>query len=446
MGDMATSTGSRGAKTTSQLLMKQAPSIPVNSRFPIGEYYDRAERLLRQAMIYRVGRDDFNLFVIQARFSSLLLDTIPKHADFKSTRMRYKDLNAPLCRAISELEALTKTLDKAQSPDRHEERRQETSGMATTTARTAAVAETQRAPTTPSDLPLDDLSIAPGGQAEPAGPAVATGGPLDLLSGNEADLVAASRTAGGNDAATAAATAATTVAAGGLVSYPSMDPAKMLSTSTPVVPEVAMPAHILPPPPPPPASAPPPPQALEALPTPPPPPPPPLPPGGFPEEPQMTQLTPRVVQQMPTKEVADLDYMNLADRLKHYGLREKKVDGDGNCQFRSLSDQLFGTTDRHPEVRRMAISQLRSKRELYDPYVPEDYEDYVAKMAKDGEWGDHVTLQAAADVYGRRICVLSSYKTSFIIDIKPQDTKHPRVLWLSFWAEVHYNSLYPSGS
>merc|ERR1719171_3198497 len=66
-------------------------------------------------MIYRVGRDDFNLFVIQARFSSLLLDTIPKHADFKSTRMRYKDLNAPLCRAISELEALTKTLDKARA-------------------------------------------------------------------------------------------------------------------------------------------------------------------------------------------------------------------------------------------------------------------------------------------------------------------------------------------
>merc|ERR1719387_1668242 len=389
-------------------------------------------------MIYRVGRDDFNLFVIQARFSSLLLDTIPKHADFKSTRMRYKDLNAPLCRAISELEALTKTLDKAQSPDRHEERRQETSGMATTTARTAAVAETQRAPTTPSDLPLDDLSIASGGQAEPAGPAVATGGPLDLLSGNEADLVAAPRTAGGNDAATAAATAATTVAAGsGIVpehgpceDVVHVDPGRAGGCH-------ARPHSTAPPPPP---------QALEALPTPPPPPPPPLPPGGFPEEPQMTQLTPRVVQQMPTKEVADLDYMNLADRLKHYGLREKKVDGDGNCQFRSLSDQLFGTTDRHPEVRRMAISQLRSKRELYDPYVPEDYEDYVAKMAKDGEWGDHVTLQAAADVYGRRICVLSSYKTSFIIDIKPQDTKHPRVLWLSFWAAVHYNSLYPSGS
>jgi hypothetical protein len=160
----------------------------------------------------------------------------------------------------------------------------------------------------------------------------------------------------------------------------------------------------------------------------------------------MTAHKPKVVENFPTQEVADMDYMNLADRLKHYGLKEKKVEGDGNCQFRSLSDQLFGSTDRHAEVRRMTINQLKSANDLYEPYVPEDYDEYVAKMSKDGEWGDHVTLQAAADCYGRRICVLSSYKTNFIIDIKPQKTLHPRVLWLSFWAEVHYNSLYPSSS
>ena len=63
--------------------MAQAPCIPVNSKFPLSEYYDRAERLMRQAMIYRAGQDQYNLFVIQARFSSLLLDTIPKHQQFK---------------------------------------------------------------------------------------------------------------------------------------------------------------------------------------------------------------------------------------------------------------------------------------------------------------------------------------------------------------------------
>lgn len=156
--------------------------------------------------------------------------------------------------------------------------------------------------------------------------------------------------------------------------------------------------------------------------------------------------TPRVVENFPSKEAAALDYMNLTDRLKHYGLREKKVRGDGNCQFRALSDQLFGTPDRYVEVRRMAIGQLKQSPDDYSPYVPEAFDAYVSTMAKDGEWGDHVTLQAAADVYGRRICVLSSYKESFIIDIQPQKELHPRVLWLSFWAEVHYNSLYPSGA
>ena len=112
--------------------------------------------------------------------------------------------------------------------------------------------------------------------------------------------------------------------------------------------------------------------------------------------------TPRVVENFPSKEAAALDYMNLTDRLKHYGLREKKVRGDGNCQFRALSDQLFGTPDRYVEVRRMAIGQLKQSPDDYSPYVPEAFDAYVSTMAKDGEWGDHVTLQAAADVYGRR--------------------------------------------
>ena len=107
-----------GAAKTSVLLMQQAPSIPVNSKFSIDEYYDRAERLVRQASIYRAGRDELNLFVIQARFSSLLLDTIPKHAAFKgvASKDRYRTLNKPLIRAISELESLKKVLDEDRPP------------------------------------------------------------------------------------------------------------------------------------------------------------------------------------------------------------------------------------------------------------------------------------------------------------------------------------------
>ena len=454
---------------TSQLLMKQAPSIPVNSRFPIEEYYDRAERLMRQAMIYRAGRDQFNLFVIQARFSSLLLDTIPKHTEFKATvekRERYKKLNQPLCRAISELESLTKLLDSR--PKESADVRSGTAAPAVEKGKTNGNGIQGNA----GGLPFDDLSIGTSeasgkvGEATPATEASSAGGPVDLLSGSEAEIAAAAKgSLGRSHAASSGSFAAgpnpsfSASSSGSLVSYPSMDATRPVAAV--LVPQVASNLSASAPPMPPGGSLPPPPPP-PLMPLPPPPPPPANPntserslssdgsAGAMSamyqfDDPGMTMIAhkPKVVENMPTKTEADMDYMNLADRLKHYGLKEKKVKGDGNCQFRSLADQLFGTMERHEEVRRMAIHQLKTESDLYKPYVPEDFDQYVRTMSKDGEWGDHVTLQAVADLYGRKICVLSSYKTNFIIDIKPQKTLHSRVLWLSFWAEVHYNSLYP---
>ncbi|KAI9156195.1 hypothetical protein LWI28_002050 [Acer negundo] len=66
-------------------------------------------------------------------------------------------------------------------------------------------------------------------------------------------------------------------------------------------------------------------------------------------------------------------------------------------------------------------------------------------MSKNGEWGDHVTLQAAADKYGVRIFVITSFKDTCCIEILPNYQKSQRVFCLSFWAEVHYNSIYPEG-
>lgn len=73
------------------------------------------------------------------------------------------------------------------------------------------------------------------------------------------------------------------------------------------------------------------------------------------------------------------------------------------------------------------------------------YDDYLEKMSKNGEWGDNVTLQAAADSYGVKIFVITSFKDTCYIEILPSIQKSKRVIFLSFWAEVHYNSIYPEG-
>ncbi|KAL0918312.1 hypothetical protein M5K25_010314 [Dendrobium thyrsiflorum] len=154
---------------------------------------------------------------------------------------------------------------------------------------------------------------------------------------------------------------------------------------------------------------------------------------------------PRINGEIPSVDEATSDHQRLLDRLQLYDLVELKVQGDGNCQFRALSDQFYRTPEHHKFVRQQIINQLKSNPEIYEGYVPMTYDDYLKKLSKNGEWGDHVTLQAAADSYGVKIFVITSFKDTCYIEILPNAQRSKRVIFLSFWAEVHYNSIYPEG-
>ncbi|ELR24133.1 OTUlike cysteine protease family protein [Acanthamoeba castellanii str. Neff] len=155
------------------------------------------------------------------------------------------------------------------------------------------------------------------------------------------------------------------------------------------------------------------------------------------------------------------EYLNgkqlLKKRLDLYTLAEYSVSGNGDCQFASLADQLYRTTGMAAVVRHTIVNYLRSliggpgdvcmraqaNAERFRQYVPGDYTEYCNTMDKRGTWGDHITLQAAANVYGVEIHLLTSYKDTVWMEIKPQDgAKTQKSLWLSFLAELHYNSLY----
>ncbi|CAL5039894.1 unnamed protein product [Urochloa decumbens] len=201
--------------------------------------------------------------------------------------------------------------------------------------------------------------------------------------------------------------------------------------------------------------------------------------------------TPRVNGKIPNVDNATLDHERLLERLGNYGLAEFQIEGDGNCQFRALADQIFRNPDYHKHVRKAIMKQLKEFRKQYESYVPMEYKVYLKTMkrfllntdfsfssihysgrylitfgvtypythaffCRSGEWGDHLTLQAAADRFGAKICLLTSFKDTCLIEIVPRDltptkgnmTANPSlahtfaVLWLSFWCEVHYNSLY----
>lgn len=96
----------------------------------------------------------------------------------------------------------------------------------------------------------------------------------------------------------------------------------------------------------------------------------------------------------------------------------KRIDvaKDGNCQFLSLT---YGMSRWNAHSLRMAtVAELGARQHLYMPYLDETsterWKVYMETMASPGEYGDHITLQAAAQVLDADIWLL--------------DGRHPTIL------------------
>ena len=65
---------------------------------------------------------------------------------------------------------------------------------------------------------------------------------------------------------------------------------------------------------------------------------------------------------------------NFAASLKERGLRVAQMGGDGSCLYRSVSFLIFGTEERHLEVRASCFAHMRAHRAHFATYVFGDFE------------------------------------------------------------------------
>ncbi|CAL9048829.1 unnamed protein product [Musa banksii] len=80
-----------------------------------------------------------------------------------------------------------------------------------------------------------------------------------------------------------------------------------------------------------------------------------------------------------------------------YGLAELQVEGDENCQFRTLADQLFHNPDYHKHVSKAVLKHLKKH---YEGCVPMESKKYLKIMKRFwllNQWEDHLTRQTLAD-------------------------------------------------
>lgn len=164
--------------------------------------------------------------------------------------------------------------------------------------------------------------------------------------------------------------------------------------------------------------------------------------------------------------------------LRSQGLYASKIEGDGNCLFNALSDQLYGHQRNHVELRASTVKQMRQHGNDYKPYLavypgggtrrnaqrkrknagamssesyqtkapsPEDIEDAFTRrlehMARDGTYADNIEVQAFADAHQKNVQVY--WFDGKVTAITPSCRRAERIatVHIAYHKWEHYSSI-----
>ena len=140
---------------------------------------------------------------------------------------------------------------------------------------------------------------------------------------------------------------------------------------------------------------------------------------------------------------ADSLWNCLSQRLAQIGLIPHDVGGSGDCFFKSVSHQLYGTADLHVEVRMAGITHLHNYPELYIESISDDtWENYIKQMSIPGTWCDHLIIQAVANAFN---CVIhitesnaNSLQATIITPVLQQEIQ--QTIFIEYINDLHYVS------
>lgn len=135
----------------------------------------------------------------------------------------------------------------------------------------------------------------------------------------------------------------------------------------------------------------------------------------------------------------------LYQRLEDIGLAPVNIAKDGNCFFRAVSHQLYGTSKYHAEVRRQAIDQMTNERDIFEnsALYNGNHDDYLAYMSRYGSWADSPLIQATANAFEIDIHIIPSQVDHATLHVIPRNEHSTQSLFLGYVTDNHYISTAP---
>ncbi|KAF8521101.1 hypothetical protein BU17DRAFT_88368 [Hysterangium stoloniferum] len=100
--------------------------------------------------------------------------------------------------------------------------------------------------------------------------------------------------------------------------------------------------------------------------------------------------------------------LQLTNQLRGLGLYAAPTLGDGNCLFRALADQLWGSPNGHMKLREEICDWMVTHKERYEGFVDEDrsFDTHIRCMRIPGTYGGHLELSAFAHLKRRNVKVI----------------------------------------
>ncbi|KAM8919595.1 OTU domain-containing protein 5 [Pelodytes ibericus] len=118
----------------------------------------------------------------------------------------------------------------------------------------------------------------------------------------------------------------------------------------------------------------------------------------------------------------------------------KQMKEDGACLFRAVADQVYGDQDMHEVVRKHCMDYLMKNADYFSNYVTEDFTTYINRKRKNNCHGNHIEMQAMAEMYNRPVEVYQ-YGTEPINTFHGIQQNEDEPIRVSYHRNIHYNSV-----
>lgn len=136
----------------------------------------------------------------------------------------------------------------------------------------------------------------------------------------------------------------------------------------------------------------------------------------------------------------------LTERVAHISLKPYDVGGSGDCFFKSVSHQLYGTPQLHFQIRMTGIRHLNDYPQLYIESISNNcWENYIQQMSTPGTWCDNIIIQAVANAHNCVIHITESdiNKPDGTIITPVVHQGQPNTIFIGYINELHYVSTVP---